>query len=129
MNDKEIISIIDKAIKDYSGQSTYAKSSLASAIYRTNPNSLAGPICFWISAAMILSYATSLPRSLEGTLSAHENIAREQFKQLIEGKILVHSTSEGLEAELHAKTPEFFAKSMGKEFGLVVAGAGCELEL
>ncbi len=60
-------------------------------------------------------------------LSAHANIAREQLKQLIEGTPLVHSTSDGLEAELHAKTPEFFAKSMGKEFGLVVAGARFEL--
>ena len=66
-------------------------------------------------------------KHLEGTLSAHANIAREQLKQLIEGKILVHPTSDGLEAELHAKTPEFLAKSMGKEFGLVVAGARFEL--
>ena len=55
------------------------------------------------------------------------NVAREQLKQLIDGKISVRRKGDHLEAEFEAKAPEFFAKSMGKEFGLVVAGARFEL--
>ena len=55
------------------------------------------------------------------------NVARELLKQLIDGKILIHRTGDGLEAELYAKTPEFIAKSSGYDFDLVVAGARFEL--
>lgn len=66
-------------------------------------------------------------KHLEDTLSMQANAAREQLKQLIDGKISVRRNGDCLEAEMGVKTPEFLAKSMGKEFVFMVAGARFEL--
>jgi site-specific DNA recombinase len=65
-------------------------------------------------------------RQLESTLVLQAYAARELLKQLIEGKILMHNRGDFLEAEIHAKTPEFLMKSVGYDSGFMVAGAGFE---
>lgn len=66
-------------------------------------------------------------RQLESTLVLQAYAARELLKQLIDGKILMHNRGDFLEAEIHAKTPEFLMKSVGYDSDLVVAGARFEL--
>ncbi len=65
-------------------------------------------------------------RHLEDILSLQVGAAREQLKQLIKGKIQIQRQGDSLEALLEANTPEFYSKSMGKDFFCLVAGAGFE---